>query len=144
VVLASVTVASGKTSATFNVGTAAVLANTTATVTATYNGVSKSATLTVDAAALTGLSFNPPGVQGGKTSTLTVTLNGKAPTGGVLVVLSSNKPTDLVLPVNIKILAGATSGSATVSTISVKSNTIVAVTGTLNAIARSANLTLTP
>ena len=53
---------------------------TAVTITATYNGVAKTATLTVNppAAALAGVTVNPAAVTGGAGSTGTVTL-GAAP-----------------------------------------------------------------
>jgi hypothetical protein len=50
---ASVTVAAGASSATFNVNTSAVTANTSVTITATYGGVSRTTTLTVTPASTT-------------------------------------------------------------------------------------------
>ena len=53
---ASVSVAAGASSATFGVSTSAVTANTSVTITATFGGVSRTATLTVTPASTTSLS----------------------------------------------------------------------------------------
>jgi hypothetical protein len=52
---ASVSVAAGASSATFDVNTSAVTANTSVTITATYSGVSRTTTLTVTPASTTSL-----------------------------------------------------------------------------------------
>ena len=62
---ASVTVAAGATSATFTIATMSVTASTTATISALYNGVTRTAPLTVNPAA-------------GQTATLTVTATGRS------------------------------------------------------------------
>ena len=63
---ASVTVAAGATTKTFAVTPVAVTVPTAVTITATYSGVAKTATLTVNppAAALVGVSVNPTAVTG--------------------------------------------------------------------------------
>ena len=81
---ASVTVGSGATSATFAITTSAVTVSTLVTVSASYAGVTRTATLTVTppvAVALSSLGVNPSSVVGGSPSTGTVTLSGPAPSG---------------------------------------------------------------
>jgi hypothetical protein len=56
---ASVTVAAGASSVTFNVTTSAVSVNTSVTITATYNGVSRTTTVTVTPASTTPPSTDP-------------------------------------------------------------------------------------
>ncbi|HYV12213.1 MAG TPA: hypothetical protein VE980_15040, partial [Pyrinomonadaceae bacterium] len=56
---ASVTVAAGASSVTFNVTTSTVTANTSVVITATYNGVSRTTTLTVTPASTPPPSTNP-------------------------------------------------------------------------------------
>ena len=65
-VLGTVTVPANATTATFAITTKPVTAVTPVTITATYNGVAKTATLTVNppAAALVGVSVNPAAVTG--------------------------------------------------------------------------------
>src|SRR6267142_3354546 len=78
----SVTVAAGATSAIFTVSTTAVASQTAVTISATYSGVTKSASLTVKPAppppvTLASLALNPSSVVGGlESSTGTVTLTG--------------------------------------------------------------------
>src|SRR5437899_1937718 len=83
---ASVTVAAGATSATFNVGTSAVSASSPVTIRVAYAGVTRPASLTVQpapppAVTLSSLALNPTSVVGGNSSTGTVTLSGAAPAG---------------------------------------------------------------
>src|SRR5262249_56809214 len=65
---------------------------TAVTITATYNNVARTATLTVNpaAAALVGVSVNPTAVTGNAGSTGTVTLTRAAPAGGAVVTLTSS------------------------------------------------------
>src|SRR5437879_1173549 len=83
---ASVTVAAGASSATFTVSTSSVTASTSVNISASYAGVTKTASLTVQPQALptlSSLTLNPTSVTGGgQTSTGTVTLSGPALTGG--------------------------------------------------------------
>src|SRR5205814_4220994 len=89
----SVTVAAGATSATFTVSTSTVSASTTVIISATYAGVTKTASLIVNPApppTLTSLTLSPTSATGGNSSTGTVTLSGPAPSGGAQVALSSS------------------------------------------------------
>src|SRR5205814_3793127 len=100
---ASVAVAVGATSATFAVTTKAVTAVSAVTITATYNGVAKTATLTVNptAAGLVGVTVNPTAVTGGTGSTGTVTLGAAAPAGGAIVTLASNNLNAATVPATV-------------------------------------------
>ena len=88
---ASVTVGSGTTAVGFTVATTSVSTNTPVTITATYDGVSRTATATVTAAAPP-----PPPPPPGQTVTLTVSASGRSgerivstPTGISVTVGSS-------------------------------------------------------
>jgi hypothetical protein len=90
----SVTVAQAASSATFGIATSAVATQTLATLSATYAGVTKTTTFTVNppsapAPALATLTLNATTVKGGTRATGTVTLTAPAPGGGVVVALSS-------------------------------------------------------
>src|SRR5262249_21882471 len=90
----SVTVAAGSTSAAFMITTSAVAASTTVTITGSYAGTTKSATLTVNPLplpVLTSMTMSPTSVVGGlQSSTGTVRLSGPAPAGGARVALASS------------------------------------------------------
>lgn len=75
----SVTVAFGRVTATFTVATVAVASPINVTITATHEGVSRQAVLTVRPPILTSVSFSPDPVCGGSTSVATIRINRPAP-----------------------------------------------------------------
>lgn len=147
---ASVTVAAGASSASFSVTTAAVGANTSVTLTGTYNATSRTGTLTVTpvpapppAASLNTLALNPSSLTGGATSQGTVMLTSAAPSGGVLVMLSDNS-TAATVPASVTVPAGATSASFTVTTTSVTASTAATISAVFAGVTRTAALTVNP
>ena len=144
---ASVTVAAGATSANFTVSTsAAVTTSTPVTISASYAGGTKTASLTVtppSSATLSSVALNPTSVTGGSPSTGTVTLSGTAPTGGAQVLLSSNNGV-ATLPSNVTVAAGATSATFTVSTSAVTSSTPVTISASYAGATKTASLTVNP
>jgi hypothetical protein len=146
----SVTIAAGTTSATFTASTGAVAASTTVTISGTYSGATRSASLTVTPApppppTLSSLSLNPTSVVGGtQSSTGTVTLSGPAPVGGATVGLSSSNTTAARVPSSVTVAAGATSATFTVSTSAVAASTTITIPATYNGATRSASLTVAP
>lgn len=99
--------------------------------------------------AVSKLAFDPAAVSSGSDATLTVTLNGPAPAGGAVVVLSSNAGVGPVpaatVPSSATVPAGKTSITVTVTTTKMlagSSTVSLVVTGTLIATA-TASLTLT-
>ena len=76
---ATVTVAQGQNSATFNITTSSVAAQATATITATLNG-SATGTVTLNPPSVTGFSIANSSVIGGTSTTVTVSLNAAANT----------------------------------------------------------------
>jgi hypothetical protein len=141
----TVTVPAGATSASFSIGTSAVANNTAVTISASYGGATRTATLTVLHAVLTSLTLNPTSVVGGPlvgNSTGRVTLNGPAPAGGAVVALSDNSGA-CSTPASVTIAAGATSATFTVTTGIVLISTNCTVTGTYKGTSRSATLRIT-
>ncbi len=65
---------------------------------------------------VTGVSISPSTVVGGTSTTGTVTLNGPAAAGGLVVKLSSQKPTLASVPTTVTVPAGATSVNFTITT----------------------------
>jgi uncharacterized repeat protein (TIGR03803 family) len=112
---ASVTVAAGTTTKTFTVTTKAVAAQASVTISGSHNGSTSTAGLTVDPAVLSSFTVSPASVIGGKTSKGTVTLNGKAPSAGAVVTLSSADASATV-PATVKVASGATSATFTIPT----------------------------
>jgi hypothetical protein len=141
---ASVTVAAGATSASFSLGTGAVANSIAVTISASYGGATRTASLTVLPAVLSTLSLNPSTVVGGlQNSTGTVTLNGPAPAGGAQVTLSSSNPAAAAGPASVPIPAGATSATFTVNTGIVVFATNVTITASYKGTTRSADLRVT-
>ncbi|HYG98800.1 MAG TPA: hypothetical protein VD837_06680 [Terriglobales bacterium] len=137
----SVTVPAGFTNAPFSISTNPVATATSVTVTAVYNGNSAPATLTVNPPRVTALSLNPSSVGGSLSSTATVTLNGRAPSGGAVVSLSSNN-TAATVPTSVTIPAGSTSATFTVSTKVVNARTSVTIAASYGGASVTAALTV--
>ena len=139
---ASVTIPANQLSATFNVKTVAVPAQKVATLTAKFNGVSQTVSLTVNPPALSTLVLNPVTVKGGKAATATVSLTSAAPAGGVKVSVTSNQAS-ATAPATVTIPAGKTTATFTVTTKAVKSSTSAKISITLSGASVSATLTIT-
>jgi hypothetical protein len=143
---ASVLVAAGATaSPVFTITTSAVAATTSVTISASYNGVTKAANLTVNPVGLLAVALSPTSVAGGASSTANkITLNGPAPAGGILVNLAS---TDLGVgvPPSVTVAAGATASPVfTITTSAVATQTVVTISASYNGVTKTANLTVNP
>lgn len=144
----TVTIPTGGSNATFNIGTKVVTNDITATITAkTATGMSGTATLTIRALAPT-LTINPTSVVGGAQNAIgTVTLNGTVPTI-TRVNLTSNQPAGTVAQPEvaaINIPAGQTQGTFNVRTYLVASTRVATITAMLlNSRGNSATITVNP
>lgn len=139
---ASVTVAAGSTTVTFDISTIAVSSSTSVTISATSNGTSKTAVLTVNPAALTSVSLNPTSVVGGNSSQGTVTLTGPAPSNGIVVTLTDNSSAASE-PTSVTVTSGNTSATFTITTIKVSASTTVTITAKNGTTSKTATLILT-
>ncbi len=141
---ASLAVAAGATSGTFVVATTTVASDATATVTASYAGVSRPAQLSITPPppTLSAVSLSPTSVQGGAGSTGTVTLTKPALAGGMAVALTSSSAA-AVVPSSTTVAAGSTSAAFTVTTLPVAVDETATITATLDGTARTATLTVT-
>jgi hypothetical protein len=140
----TVTVAAGSNTAHFTITTKGVSAATTSIIQANYNGVTLSTAVTVNPAALSGLSLSPSPVAGSLNVTGKVSLNGKAPAGGIIVTLTNTNPAATV-PISVPIAAGATaSANFTITTVAVASATTGMVTASYNGVSKSHTLTVRP
>jgi len=142
----SVTVAAGATASPFfTITTSAVTAPTVVTISASYNGITKTANLTVNPVALLSLTLSPTSVVGGVSSTANkVTLNGPAPAGGTLVTLMSGDP-GVGVPASVTVAAGATASPVfTITTSHVATPTGVTISASYNGVNKTANLTVNP
>jgi hypothetical protein len=124
----------GESSANFQITTAEVSSPTNVTITATGDGTSVSAVLTVDPPApvqseLQLVTVSPGSVTGGSSATGTATLNQAAPAGGAVVELVTSNSRVATVPASVTIPAGATSATFPVKTVRPHQSTDVAVGG---------------
>ena len=134
--------------ATFAIATSSVTASTIVTITAAYNGTTRTATITVTPPGSAGptvsnLVVDSP-VVGGSTSQGAVILSSAAPPGGAAVTLSSSNTGVATVPASVTVLAGNTGASFSISTTAVSASTTVTISATANATTRTAPLTVTP
>jgi len=134
----TVLVLSGQTSASFPIVTLAVLATTTATISASASNT-VTADLTLNAAVggggtpvLASLDLSASAVVGGVATMGTVTLTAPAPMDGVLVSLSSDSLIATVPP-SVLVLSGHTQASFVVATVPVLISTPVTISATAGA-----------
>ncbi|HXC49975.1 MAG TPA: hypothetical protein VN634_03765 [Candidatus Limnocylindrales bacterium] len=144
----SVLVAAGSVAASFPIATSAVSTSTTGSISATYNSVSKSVTLTINpvppppAAALSSLALSPTSVIGGGSVTGTVTLTAAAPSGGASISLASSNTSLATVPPAVVVAAGATTNSFTVTTKATKKPSSVTILGSYLGVTKSAPLSV--
>jgi len=140
----TVTVPAGQTNVTFQVTTKA---DGKADITASFGGVTLTATLTVQASVvLISVRLTPNPVRGGKSSTGRVTLSGPAPAGGAVVNLSSLNTAVATVPGTVTVPAGQTNEDFTVKTRKVRRITavVVVITATYGGTERTAKLAVNP
>lgn len=148
---ATVTVNQGSLTANFTITTTAVTMQTDVVISATYNGTTRNATLTVKVLAPQSVTFSPSTTTGGIKVTCTVTLNGKAPTGGSDVSVSwtpsaacSTSLPAFPPPTTVNVASGTTSKTFDVYTSTVVNQLVVPFTATLNGLQAQGSLTLNP
>ncbi|WP_162179802.1 hypothetical protein [Bryobacter aggregatus] len=146
---ASILVPQGSNTANFSIATSPVGVLLSSVIQGVLNGCAPvSVNLSVNPAILTGLNLSPSvlGLLG--TSTGTVTLNGPAPAGGVVVTLSSSLLSSILgVPSSVTIPAGATSASFTVlnllsSVLQLLNPIVGSISATLGSVSTSAGITL--
>jgi len=116
---ATVTVAAGATKASFSITTTAVTQSQFTVITATGNAVTLKNTIITDP--LIGALIPSVGTtMAGFPVTVNLTLNGRAPTGGAVVNLSSDNPA-ITVPATVTFPAGATVTTFSASSIPVSS-----------------------
>ena len=140
---ATVTVSSGNTKATFTITTSQVSSPTAINISALYGGVTKSAILTVKLPSLSSVSISPSKIAGGKTSTGTVTLNGPAPGGGIVVSLSSGSTSVARVPGTVTVLSGNTVATFSISTSTVRSTKYATISASYSGVTKMTTLTVT-
>ena len=142
---ASVTVASGATSANFTATAGTITANQTAVVMASYNGSSQTASIslssTASAATLSLLSCSPTSLNSGWVSNCFVTLSQAAGSGGITVTLSSNTGS-LTVPPSVNVASGAASAAFTAVAGTISGNLTAVVTASYNGSSQTTSLSL--
>ena len=88
------------------------------------------------------LSLSPATVLGGNSVTGTVTLSGPAPTGGVLIDLSSSNTSAATVSGSVTVSAGETSATFTVVSLPVAATTSVTISATSGSSTKTAALTV--
>lgn len=144
---ASVTIAAGSTmSPGFNIVTAPVATNTTLTLTATYNGVTGTATLTVQPATLSQLQLSAASVFGGQSvAGNLIVLNGQAPPGGATILITSSNTSVATVPALVSIAPYTTTSPAfTINTASLKTATTVTISAVYGLTTLKASLMVNP
>jgi trimeric autotransporter adhesin len=114
-------------------------------ITAKLDDRSLTTRLTVQLLRVNSVALVPGTVVGGKSAQGTVTLQSPAPSGGMVVMLSSsNTGVATVSPASLQIAAGATTGSFTVNTSQVRDTTTVILSAAANGATKTVKLTVKP
>jgi uncharacterized protein (TIGR03437 family) len=138
---ATVTVPAGQTGATFTIPTSPVTSVVNAKITATLRAVTASAS--VQLLPPMSLSLDLAATVGGGMVNGTVLLGEPAPVGGALILLSTSNATLAQVPVSVLIPAGQSTGTFTVTTLTVTVSGTVIITANYLGITQTANLTVT-
>lgn len=123
-----VTVPAGQSTVGFVVKTNPTPVDTSVTISANRNSVTKTASLTVLAPVMSGFVLSPSAMPGGRSSIGRIELSGPAGAGGFLVNLAANSPA--TVPLSITIPQGATFEEFAIKTVGVDAPVDVDVTAT--------------
>jgi hypothetical protein len=127
---ATVTIPAGYMRAHFEVTTTAVTVVTPVILSAEDpSGTTLTANLTVNPVQVALIDVAPDSVKGGKTVGGVVMLDGAAPTGGLVITLTSNS-LDAIPPPTVTVAAGKRTVTFSVTTTAVTSRTVVTLTAT--------------
>jgi len=144
-VAASIKVPAGADRATFAVTTKQVSQDTSVTLTASCAGVTKAAPLMVRRAIVaSALLLSSTSVVGGSQVDATVFVSAPAPSGGLVVAVTSSDTNAAVVPAAVTVAEGQTGATFTVSTYPVGSDTTVTITVSHGGVSKSATLVLRP
>ena len=145
----SVTIPANASAANFTVTTQAVGSLTAGNISASYNNVTKSASISIlpsppsPSASLASLTLSPTTVTGGAASIGTVTLTAPAPAAGLVVKLSSNIPSRAKVPTTVTVPSGSSSASFSVTTVKVNRKFSPTITASYSGVKKTAVLTIT-
>jgi hypothetical protein len=147
---ASLFVPAGQSNASFTVSTTPVTSQTTANITATLNGGSVGANLTINPSVTGGLqilqfTLDPKNtLETGEQADGTIVLSAKAPTGGVTILLNSSNPAALSCPATVTVPAGQKKIEFKLMAGVVSQATPVTIHATLIGSAKQASIIITP
>ncbi len=142
----SVKVAAGVLTSPFVVTTYNQTANASATIDGSLNGESLGIQITVtpgSSDSLTSLTVVPATAPGGSNLTGTVTLSGPAPSGGIVVALSSSNTSAATVPSTVTVPASSNTATFTVSTHTQISNATANISATLGGTTKQVSITVT-
>ena len=140
---ATVTVKQGHDEADFKVVGATVTSSVSAVISATDGTVTETAALTVSPLGLASINVFPTSISGGHTVVGVVALNGLAPSGGVVVGITSSDVSATV-PATVTIKEGHKSATFKIATSSVALQTPVTLTATVGTATQTATLIVNP
>jgi hypothetical protein len=103
-----------------------------------------SISITVNPPALAALAVNPTTLKGGGTFLLYAGLNGTAPSSGIRVAITCDKPAIALVPNAIWVLFNASTQSAPVRTTRPTANTVCTITGSYNGVQKVTTVNVTP
>ncbi len=131
-------------SAAFSVTSLAVTSTKTPLISASLNGVTKSATLTVaPPVSLSALTLTPPVLISGQSGIGTISLVGTA-VSAVTVTLTNSNPAAASLPTTVTIPSGSSSAAFIINANSVVTTQTSTITASLAGVSTSAQLTVNP
>jgi hypothetical protein len=134
---ATLAIPAGALSASFGIVTAPVGSGQTASYSASLNGTTASASISVQPFALNRVSGPSTLTRGVTVNTGSVALNAPAPAGGVTVLLNSSDPGSLTVPVSVSVAAGASSAAFPIAATVDGAAAAVTITGSLAGVVRS-------
>ena len=141
----TITVASGKSSASFAVTTFGVAAKTSVVIGVSAGGLSKTATLTLNPVSLSSVGLSSTSASAGTLITGTVSLNGLAPSVGAKVALTiSNSSLASLSTSSVLVASGNSNGAFTLTTKGVSVATTLTVTARLGTVTKTTTLKLLP
>jgi hypothetical protein len=140
-----VTVTPGSTSVSFDIPTSAVTTNTSATVTASWNGVSTQSQITLTPQQPpASLTLNPTAVVGTNGRSLAMVTIASPTTSILNLPVTSSNPAVAFVPNNVRIAAGVTVGDFDIFTGTVTAPTVVTISVSGAGVTKSATLTVNP
>ena len=146
----TVVVPTGGFTGTFTIATSPFAGTTSVVITATLNGTTRSAALTVTggqppppSSSLQNLALSPSSLTGGQGGQGALVLSAPAPPAGASVSLSSSNPAVAAVPSSATVPGGSSSTVFDIATSAVSTATSVTITATYGGVTRTATLLVT-